>query len=455
MRSRQLPEPDAGERTTARTAPLLTAKRAARATAVARDVAERMRTPESVTAARIAEAGQTAFPRSAHWAPYSLASGDAGLALMCGYADACFPGDAWDIAAHRYLRTAAEAVQQVPLPPTALFEGLSGLAFTAEYLSRGNTRYRRLVRAVDAVLLPRVIRLADELRGPPDGLSVGVFDLISGLTGVGARLLTRREDGGAAHALTAVLTGLISMCQAGDRLPPWHTPPHLIGDEAMARANPHGVLNCGLAHGIPGPLALLALALDHGVEVRGLPETVERLAHWLVAHRLETDTGVGWPTTIPLTAEGKLGTPPPSRTAWCYGTPGVARALWLAGRALHRADLCDLALDGMAEVYRRDTRDRGIDAPTFCHGVAGLLQITLRFAHDTRRPEFVRWTDALTDQVLAAYEPGSLLGYRDVEPGDRPVDRPGLLDGAPGVVLTLLAAGTRVRPDWDRLFLLS
>jgi hypothetical protein len=35
------------------------------------------------------------------------------------------------------------------------------------------------------------------------------------------------------------------------------------------------------------------------------------------------------------------------------------------------------------------------------------------------------------------------------------VDQPGLLDGAPGVILALLAASTDVEPIWDRLFLLS
>ncbi|MGW6793882.1 lanthionine synthetase C family protein [Streptomyces chartreusis] len=433
----------------------LSSARAARAAAVAQEVAERVRTPERVVAATAAAAGQTAFPTTARWTPWSLAQGDAGLALMCGYVDSCFSGQGWDVAAHRYLRTAAEAVQETAWPPAALFEGLSGLAFAAETLSRGNTRYRRFVHTIDAALLPRVVHLSDELSAQPGGVNVGEFDLISGLTGIGARLLGNRDGGAADEGLAAVLTCLVSMTRETEGLPRWHTPPHLLGDEKTARQYPHGVLNCGLAHGVPGPLALMALALDEGVEIPGLPETAEWLAHWLVAHRLETATGVGWPAMIPLTSEGRLAQAPTSRAAWCYGTPGVARALWLAGRALGQPDLCDLAIQGMAEVFRRGTPERGIDSPTFCHGVAGLLQITLRFAHDTGRPEFTQWANTLTDQILDRYEPDSLLGYRDLEPGNRYIDRAGLLVGSPGVVLALLAASTGVRPDWDRLFLLS
>ncbi|WP_277752743.1 lanthionine synthetase LanC family protein [Streptomyces sp. L2] len=76
----------------------------------------------------------------------------------------------------------------------------------------------------------------------------------------------------------------------------------------------------------------------------------------------------------------------PARSAWCYGAPGVAHALWLAGTALGDHDLHDVATEAMAAVLRRPAHMRFIDSPTFCHGVAGLLQIVLRFAHATRLP---------------------------------------------------------------------
>ena len=35
------------------------------------------------------------------------------------------------------------------------------------------------------------------------------------------------------------------------------------------------------------------------------------------------------------------------------------------------------------------------------------------------------------------------------------IDQAGLLDGAPGIAMALLAAATPQPPNWDRLFLLS
>lgn len=133
----------------------------------------------------------------------------------------------------------------------------------------------------------------------------------------------------------------------------------------------------------------------------------------------------------------------------------MARALWLAGLVLDRAEWRDLALDAMRTVYRRPVADRFIDSPTFCHGIAGLLQVTLRFANDTGLRVFADAAAELAGQLLGLYEPGSLLGYRDVEPDGRRIDDPSLLNGAPGVVLTLLAAASDVEPRWDRAFLLA
>jgi hypothetical protein len=57
--------------------------------------------------------------------------------------------------------------------------------------------------------------------------------------------------------------------------------------------------------------------------------------------------------------------------------------------------------------------------------------------------------------LLGQYEPDSLFGFRNIERDGYRVDHPGLLTGAPGVALVLLAAATSTEPTWDRLFLLS
>jgi hypothetical protein len=429
------------------------------AIAVARDVAARTTDRNRLRGAIVSASRQTAFPEAFRWEPYGIAEGDAGLALMCGYVDACLPGERWDATAHEFMAVAARAGERVQFLPAGIFSGVSGLAFATSLLGREGTRYQRLLRALEDALLPRVAALADALKRAPNGIAVSHFDAISGLSGVGAYLLRRRARREMRATLEGVLTALVELTMPAGGPPRWHTPANLLGDEAMAREFPYGNLNCGLAHGIPGPLTLMALALCEGVEVRGQADAVRRTCDWLVAHRADDEWGVSWPTAVPLgPAGGREPDPPilrPSRSAWCYGSPGVARSLWLAGEALSEPALRSLAVEAMEAVYRRPMGARNIDSPTFCHGVAGLLQITLRFAHDTGLAVFADATRTLVEQLLAAYRPDRPLGYYSLEPGDNPVDRPGVLDGASGVAMVLLAAATDTEPSWDRLFLLS
>ncbi len=421
----------------------------------ARHVGQAISDPARVRRAALAASEQTAFPRSVGWREHDVAQGDAGLALACAHFDRCFPDAGWDRLGHEYLATAVRSVEGARVPPS-LFSGLAGLAFVTTQLGRDGTRYARLAETIDAALAAETVALAQSVNARRNGLAVREFDAISGLAGVAVPLLCGRDRATTAAALTAAIDALVRLVrEPGPDAPRWATPPELYVDAEEHRRYPRGNLNCGLAHGIPGPLASLSLALAAGVAVDGLREAVTEAAQWLAEHRCADRWGVNWPTMVTLPDSGPTHDGP-SRAAWCYGSPGVARALWLAAVALDDGDLRVLAVDALASVFERPVAMRQIDSPTFCHGVAGLLQITLRFRHDTGLALFTDAATALVDQLVDAFEPhDSLLGFRAIEPeGDR-VDQAGLLDGAPGVALVLLAATMPVEPSWDRLFLLA
>jgi hypothetical protein len=437
-------------------------ERGTEALRVAQEVAARLCFREQVDAAVALAQAQTTLPNSMFWRPASVAQGYAGLALVCSYLDACFPGELWDVVGHQYLELAVPDLDAIPNFPLGIHEGLSGLALTTLCLSRQGKRYRTLQARLDALLAERVPRVAAAL-ATQHGAAEPQYDLISGAAGIGAYLLCRPDHPGLAAALTDVLGALIALSGEVAGLPRWHTPVHLLMDQKLRPSFPYGNLNCGLAHGIPGPLATLALALGQGIQVEGLAAAVDTLARWLVTHRADDAWGINWPTMVAIPSPNAPGearqdaTPheAPSRAAWCYGAPGVARALWLAGRALGRADYCEMSIAAMEAVYRKPHAARMVDSPLLCHGVAGLLQVTLRFAHDTGLPLFTEAAETLLAQVLSLYEPETPVGYRRFEPGGARVPNPALLDGAGGVVLTLLAAATTVEPVCDRLFLLA
>jgi hypothetical protein len=433
-----------------------------RAVEAALHVAARLRDPADAEAAAVAAAAQSQFPAFNHWFAPSLAQGNAGLAVLWAYLDGCYPDRGWDVVGKRHLEIAARAAERAS-SGTGMFSGLAGLAFAAWQLSRDGARYSRLLASLDEVIATETIALAARVRRCR-GLGVGEFDVISGLSGIGAYLLCRRREPAIAVALANTVEALVTLTTAAEPIPAWHTPAHLLYDDAARESYPRGNLNCGLAHGVPGILAFLSLARLSGIEADRLDDAIRTIAEWLVANRFDDEWGVNWPPAVPLeeadTSRLRAGDPRrspggPGRAAWCYGSPGVARALWLAGRAVDHPAWGYLALTAMEAVFRRPIPSRMIDSPTFCHGVAGLLAIALRFAREADAPPFVDAVRTLTEQVLDAFRPDSRVGFRNIEFRGNETDQPGLLDGAAGVAIVLLAAASDLEPAWDRAFLLS
>src|SRR5205807_1983043 len=138
------------------------------------------------------------------------------------------------------------------------------------------------------------------------------IDVISGLAGIGAYLLSRADE----PSLRPILEQLVRLLAAEGAVPAWHTPPELLDDDSREEY-PSGRLNCGLAHGLPGPLALLALAGGAGVRVGGIEDAIRRASTWLVEHAVEDEWGVNWSYGIPLAAGAAGGSA--ARAAWCYG----------------------------------------------------------------------------------------------------------------------------------------
>ena len=195
----------------------------------------------------------------------------------------------------------------------------------------------------------------------------------------------------------------------------------------------------------------MALALTEDVDVAGLADATATATAWLVAQRIEDEWGVNWPSSVQVAPPSPP--EPPGRAAWCYGAPGVSRALWLAGNALADRTLQALAVEALEAVHRRPVAVRNIDSPTFCHGIAGLCRSRCGSPrHRVRRPG--AGAALSVDLLLAAYGPDSLLGFRSVEPGGNLVDQPGLLDGAAGVALISFGPPSS-SPAWDRMFLLG
>ena len=197
-----------------------------------------------------------------------IAAGDAGIALFFGALDRDAPNDGWDAIAHGFLKRGADRIGTAT-PHIGLFGGLAGLGYTTAFLSRGGARYRRVQAEIDAALLPAAESAARAL-APQTGMRVEEYDLVSGLSGVAASLLDRLHDERVHATARIIIEALVAIVQRTGPVPAWYTPANLITSKEMIGRFPDGALNCGLAHGLPGVLSVLALARCAGLRVHGL-----------------------------------------------------------------------------------------------------------------------------------------------------------------------------------------
>ncbi|WP_165423049.1 lanthionine synthetase C family protein [Ktedonosporobacter rubrisoli] len=417
-------------------------------------IAERMRDPALLfsTAARARE--QIKLDRAFSWGRASF-NHLGSLALLYLSLARSFPDEGWEESAHKYLRLAAQRSQQTPLVTPGLYNGSSGLALVVAAFCQEEPRYRRTLEALNEQISRQVLDLS--LPTAIAQSSMGTYDVINGAAGILGYLCSLPEP--PSHVQEAIDVLIHYLIWLGGEEKPGH-PNWLIAPEWLNEHDqalyPNGNYNLGLAHGIPGPLAALSLAWQAGYHLPGQQEAIEHISSWIRASAISDTWGINWPGAIPYTA-----THPweqemlPTRAAWCYGAPGIAASLRLAGEALGDEELCQMAVTSLETVYRRPAEAIGLISPIVCHGIAGLVAIGLRFAQVSSSQMIRDHIPLQVAQILAACHPDAPLIVRDQEIPGNFVDDPSFLTGAVGVALVLLAASSEVEPAWDRILMIA
>jgi lantibiotic modifying enzyme len=304
------------------------------------------------------------------------------------------------------------------LPDTLTFTFCSGMAGIAWLLRHAGgsglvaIEPEEPLRDIDAQLRQRMV---EEMRA-------GRFDYLHGAFGIALYLLEAAGDPANRDALAAALLALDQHAMAdGDRLH-WRNP--LLDEFAETR----GGISLGLAHGMPGIISLLQRFVEAGVDAGRATRLRDGALAYVQAQANGPEAPSCFPTVV-LSNNDRY-----SRVAWCYGDPGVAVALWHAGRhAAARA-----VLDHAAS--RRAPEHSGVTDLSLCHGSAGLALTFQRAAQWTGSPVLHDAARYWLDDTLAR-----VAACEDTS----------LLTGLPGAGLALMAASGRASSAWDRALLLS
>jgi hypothetical protein len=373
----------------------------------------------------------------------SLSQGAAGVALL--HAARARRGLAsWEPACAWLTRAAAADLRTGSW--AGLWHGVAAVAFAVSAAAPPGTCQQarsRLDQAVSELVRDRLeaarARLAGRRRPARHE-----YDLVLGLTGLGAYLLYRRPG---APLLRQVLDYLVRLSEpvpaddpAGLRAPGWWT----LDLPASRRAGPFraGHADLGMAHGIAGPLALLALARRRGITASGHDQAMDRICRWLDAWRLDGPGAPWWPerVTYQELAAGRSAAPGPPRPSWCYGTPGLARAQQLAGLATGNQQRRLAAEATLTRCLADDAQLALLTDPAICHGWAGVLLTTWHAAADSSGEGIGLRVPSLADALVRR---------------SRDADRPGLVDGRAGIALALYTVAGLADPGWEACLLIS
>ncbi|HSR90337.1 MAG TPA: lanthionine synthetase C family protein [Gemmatimonadales bacterium] len=396
------------------------------------DIAEALRHPPEPTPVE----GQTI--ESTQAIKFGLMTGRAGLAVFFAYlAEAGLHNDAEELAWD--FLDESEAGLAEHWMGASLCEGFTGIAWAHAHLHQAlsHAKDRGELKDLDEALIGLLL----------DWPSPDQYELLYGMVGIGVYALERLPRPRARRMLRLIVDRLEESAQRMTDGIAWLTP--------QTPGSPTREYNLGMAHGVPGVVALLARAVTARIERKRAFALLRESVRWLRAQRLPPEFGGGFPATI-SPGESPLAT----RVAWCYGDPGVAAALLAAARVLEQPDLEQEAIDLAVSAAARPPSESLIADAGICHGAAGLGQLYNRFFQMTGHPALGAAARDFFAQAIEFRRPGTgIAGYAPAPaPGSEDasaIDQndAGLLSGAAGIGLALLAATTPVPPAWDRLLL--
>jgi lantibiotic biosynthesis protein len=384
-------------------------------------------------------------PAEASSARQSLANGTAGIALL--HIERAHAGVGTWQQAHRWI-TAAASDQLNAGDASGLYLGAPAVTFLLHTAADRTVRYQGALATLDrhvAALTHRRAAAATERIRRAALPTFHEYDIFSGLSGIGA-LLMHREPGGT--ALEAVLDYLVALTHPlrheGVTVPGWW-----VGHDPHTRTSAryrHGHSNQGAAHGIAGPLMLLAQTARRGLTVAGQHTAIETICSWYDRWRQPGPAGAWWPEHITLNnlRTGQTRQTGPARPSWCYGTPGITRALQLAAIATGDTTRQHAAERDLADCLTDPHQLKHLTDPGICHGWAGLHQSAWRAANDAATSALTACIPQLTAALTTAAETAPQHG-------------PHFLNGAAGTALALSTAASATAPTsgWDACLLID
>jgi lantibiotic biosynthesis protein len=329
---------------------------------------------------------------------------------------------------------------------SSMENGLTGLGWLVQHLVK--------VGLLDEKDTPLTELDALILRSCEKDIKQKKYDYFTGLIGKGMYFLERHAARDCSQEIIQILDALESLSIQDQFGLTW------ADYYALERNKKEDVaFNFGMSHGIPSILMFLTKVLAHDIESNRIKNMISGSLNWLMSFRQTNSKEVFFPVRM-INYDDLFPDDHAARIAWCYGDLGLTYALYMAGHAVKRHDVCDFSLSMLQAISRKRGMEAcGVVDAGLCHGSAGNALVFRNLYVHTGKQEFKTAYECwLQETARLSFHTDGAAGYKawhGDELGGWINDR-GFLEGISGIGLLFLAElNNDPHTGWSDLLLLN
>lgn len=368
----------------------------------------------------------------------SLSHGIPSLILMYSSLYKITKQEKYMVVSQVYIEKLVEIVSKDGIESPSLYAGTAGIALAIREASLSGKYYTKLLNSLHRLLKKQIqekliISLSNIDKGIIEPFD---YDMVNGFSGIVNYLILEREY--FLEELKQIGTYLLKYIET------------ILNKVTNCSVGLKNGLDLGIAHGIVGPMLALAKLKSENILKEDMGIVNEAIKLVFLCRR---DDKL-WPGKIYSNNIINLDFKNlPTRMAWCYGTPGVAFALFKICQLMN-LNYIDEIIESL--VNHLHSTEKNIYSPSMCHGLAGVAFIYDFIGRNNSNVELTDFSDSLRKKIIRLFSEQKVFGYTDKEKiGDVEVnlESVGILQGVTGIVLFLLNPYSDENLLWERMFI--
>lgn len=222
-------------------------------------------------------------------------------------------------------------------------------------------------------------------------------------------------------------------------------------------SNEKNKINIGMAHGLPSIISLLTKI--YSINKNSLAkDMLIKATNWLLKFKKnDKNSSSMFPYFIDRINK-KISTSSTTRLAWCYGDLTIGYVVFVLGKTIKNIYFINQGLDILKNCASKKIDDpaTGVHDKGFCHGTSGIYYIFHKLNIDFKSDEFKHAEEYWLEKTVINLDENieSLKSYATLDNKIHFAHDYGLINGYPGIGLTLLSSLNTDGNEWDEIFML-